>query len=605
MSIIRHILPTVTDLVQWEDKGDASMNRLSASELFDKLDDYEEVEGVRKYPNGFNYCGMLMKSRAKKVKVSNILANGNHTIKSEFASLRNKNEQGQVTHCMNGLLRTFNEFQYFTGLEEIIEMGVFRVQTSFNTAYRDGEQILEEITFPQSLYAFSGHSGREGFEKVNLKKVTYTGLHNPNTSKAYSHAELFTNVVEEVHIPNREFWFLFHFAFSGNPMYKGFTKLIDDSTGEEITNLGKIPESVTTLYACFTNAGNVTDNNFQLPSHIKSLSNSCFYNNSSIVDMDLTNVTSIGERVFQYCKSLNKVVWIPGSTHIPLYTFADSSLTTLEGIDRIKTVGNYAFRSCTGLTLEHFPESLESIGSYAFDKCKQQAYRKIYSEKLTTVGLYNAIYGLVGQNVESIEFPNLTSWGGETLLGNLKSLKTVKMPLVKSFSGYTNGNYNFWSDTSALGVFYNDTALEDIDMSSATYLGVKCFYGCANLTLNELPSDLETIHTKCFKGCTSLVDVTIGDKIKAIYPGAFMGCSNLKTIRIKATTPPTLKPNCESNGDSFYEYINGVRIWKYYYPRGDHFPKENEGFKIVVPEGCAEKYKAADVWAEYADYISE
>ena len=59
------------------------------------------------------------------------------------------------------------------------------------------------------------------------------------------------------------------------------------------------------------------------------------------------SVTSIGQNAFRYCSGLTSVT-IPNS---------------------VTSIGGYAFGDCSGLTSVTIPNSVTSIGDYAFDLC--------------------------------------------------------------------------------------------------------------------------------------------------------------------------------------------------------------------------------------------
>ncbi|MBQ7467066.1 MAG: leucine-rich repeat domain-containing protein, partial [Clostridia bacterium] len=84
-------------------------------------------------------------------------------------------------------------------------------------------------------------------------------------------------------------------------------------------------------------------------------------------------------------------------TTIPAYLFygpgaADApKLTSVNFGSGLKSIGNYAFRYCTGLTSLEFPSTLTSIGSYAFQYCT--GLTKVYipsSVTTITAGSYSA-----------------------------------------------------------------------------------------------------------------------------------------------------------------------------------------------------------------------
>jgi len=81
-------------------------------------------------------------------------------------------------------------------------------------------------------------------------------------------------------------------------------------------------------------------------------------------------VTSIGEKAFKGCTGLI-LVSIPASvTSIGNFAFNDcSNLISIIIPSSVREIGNAAFRDCTSMTSLAISEGVASIGEYAFDHC--------------------------------------------------------------------------------------------------------------------------------------------------------------------------------------------------------------------------------------------
>ena len=93
-----------------------------------------------------------------------------------------------------------------------------------------------------------------------------------------------------------------------------------------------------------------------------------------------------------------------------------------------------------------------------------------------------------------------------------------------------------------------------------------------------IPDGIITIGDFAFEG-REMASITIPASVTSIGKYAFSRNSSLKTIILKCTTPPTFSNSC--------------------------IPDPAEGMVITVPAGCGDAYKAAEDWADYADYITE
>lgn len=151
-----------------------------------------------------------------------------------------------------------------------------------------------------------------------------------------------------------------------------------------------------------------------------------------------------------------------------------------------------------------------------------------------------------------------------------------------------------------------DGTLTDLtaeDLAGLTVIRANCFRNCESLKSIEIPEGVVEIQTYAFSDCHSLgtvilpdslttigiaafgwvygalVELTIPKNVKEIQRNAFQATRTLKTITLKPTTPPTLGTGAFLEADVLES--------------------------IIVPTGCAETYKAATNWSEYADLIVE
>jgi hypothetical protein len=124
-----------------------------------------------------------------------------------------------------------------------------------------------------------------------------------------------------------------------------------------------------------------------------------------------------------------------------------------------------------------------------------------------------------------------------------------------NYSAFGIGKYSYTKSGSTY--CYCVTAIHNF--GSMKKIPEYAFYQCAKISHLELPSHI----------------TSIGEY-------AFFGCAGLPSITILATTPPTVTDNSFPTGS---EYENPI--------------------PIIVPKGCANAYKTAAGWSQYADYIVE
>jgi len=88
------------------------------------------------------------------------------------------------------------------------------------------------------------------------------------------------------------------------------------------------------------------------------------------LDFGSGSVTSIGNHVFSYCKSLTSIT-IPNSvTSIGRKAFQNcTSLENIDIPDSVTSIDDNAFYSCSSLTSITIPDGVIKIGKYAFYNC--------------------------------------------------------------------------------------------------------------------------------------------------------------------------------------------------------------------------------------------
>lgn len=78
-------------------------------------------------------------------------------------------------------------------------------------------------------------------------------------------------------------------------------------------------------------------------------------------------VVGISSSAFADCDMLTSLILPESVTSIGDYAFDSCSKLTKIEMPGVKTIGHWAFRYCTSLENVNFPEGLESIGNYCFD----------------------------------------------------------------------------------------------------------------------------------------------------------------------------------------------------------------------------------------------
>ena len=363
-----------------------------------------------------------------------------------------------------------------------------------------------------------------------------------------------------------------------------------------------------------------------IPANATTIGNSAFEQCASLISIDIPdNVETIGTAVFWGCSSLTTVTFEKGS--------------------QLKTIGggsSYygAFSYCTALTSIEIPASVETIGASAFKGCSKLATVTFEKEsQLKTIGGgYSEpnYYGVFSDctALTSIEIPASVETIEAAAFQYCSSLATVtfeKGSQLKTIGGgdfpsYYYGAFSYCSSLTSIEIpasvetikasaFKGCSSLATVTFENGSqlktigggYPSSGTFADCTALTSIEIPASVETIEAAAFKGCSSLATVTFekGSQLKTIggggssYYGAFGQLKNLMTVDMSACT------QVKTIGESAFDGDSELRLFKIGTETPptcgrDAFSGINPYSVLKVPSGCADAYKAAKDWNNFA-----
>ena len=227
------------------------------------------------------------------------------------------------------------------------------------------------------------------------------------------------------------------------------------------------------------------------------------------------SVTSIGNEAFRGCTGLTSIT-IPSSvTSIGWYAFdCCTGLTSITIGNSVTSIGERAFNGCTDLTSITIPKSVTSIGDYAFSGCSALTSITIPSS-VTSIGDY-AFFGCIG----------LTSIKVEE--GNTK------------YDSRDNCNAIIETATNTLIAGCNATTIP----KSVTSIGGSAFYYCTGLTSITIPNSVTSIGNWAFGGCSGLTSITLSwdDPTNCTYGSSMLyGVPTSATLYVPAGTKALYK----------------------------------------------------------------
>ena len=182
-----------------------------------------------------------------------------------------------------------------------------------------------------------------------------------------------------------------------------------------------------------------------------------------------------------------------GSVAIP------SQVTYNNNTYDVTSIGESAFRGCSGLTSITIPNSVTSIGESAFYNCSGLTSVTI-GNSVTSIGS-SAFSGCSG--LTSVTIPNSVTSIGESAFYYCSGLTSVTIP------------------------------------NSVTSIGNSAFYKCSGLTSVTIPNSVKSIGESAFYYCSGLTSVTIGYCVTKIQDKAFANCEELMDVYCLARKVPT------------------------------------------------------------------
>ena len=356
-----------------------------------------------------------------------------------------------------------------------------------------------------------------------------------------------------------------------------------------------IPNSVTTIgskafYACskitsLTIGNNVISIGSQafrsckgltsvtIPNSVTTIGSSAFAYCRGLISVSISkSVTSIGKDVFYNCNHLNYISVESGNTVFDSRDNCNaiiqtSTNTLISGCknttipNNVISIGEGAFRGCTGMATITIPNSVSVIGSWAFS-----------GSGLTSVTIGNSVKD-IGRcafrkcsNLTSVTIPNSVTSIDKGAFTDCSSLTSIHISDIAAWCNVSFGSFGYeyiYSDESSHPDYYylfddsdedyychevsyvsnplyyahhlyiNGTEIKNLIIpNSVTNIGDYAFYNCSGLTSVTIPNSITFLGERAFDGCSSLTSVIIGNSVTSIGDYAFHDCSGLTSVNI-------------------------------------------------------------------------
>ena len=286
---------------------------------------------------------------------------------------------------------------------------------------------------------------------------------------------------------------------------------------------------------------------------------------------------------FSGCANMTSIPRIPFAITMASESFEDCLNLTVGVLPPNTCYVQESFEGCEKLKIGIIPNGVTTLRS-TFSGC---TLLESVIMPDTVTGLYGTFSGC--EELKRITIPDGVTRIDASTFSGCRKLESMKLPSNLTYIG----SYAFSSCQSIKEIviphtvrtidryaFYNCSSLEKVTiLGNVSEIPYSVFYGCSSLKSVELPQSVTTILNGAFEACSSLRDIIIPANVNKILYSVFKGCSSLSIVTMMSEIPPTLRDT------TFSECLNLTQI--------------------IVPKGCADAYKTAAYWSEYADIIVE
>ena len=259
-----------------------------------------------------------------------------------------------------------------------------------------------------------------------------------------------------------------------------------------------------------------------------------------------------------------------GVVHIPAY-YRPNATSAYLPITEIGSASDYDDGAFEGTTISavHIPETVKSIGSYAFFDCTSLASASIGAGVMSIGdGAFNSCTSLA-----SITLPAGVTAIGSNAFFNCTGLATVtfaegfSMSIGDWFRYSSIITVNIPASVTAISgsAFVDCTSLTRVTFAEGSQLqsiGSNAFNNCTSLTGITIPTGVTSISYGAFAGCTSLTEITIPASVTSISQSAFFGWTSSQTITVQGKANQTIADAAwgsgwRSNCNAKINYVGG------------------------------------------------
>ena len=308
-----------------------------------------------------------------------------------------------------------------------------------------------------------------------------------------------------------------------------------------------------------------------------SYSGQLYINNMPVTYLEIPyGVTEIKPYSFAGCSNVSSISIPETVTTIGDYAFEYSGFSYVQIPNSVVNIGKRAFENCWQLTYVMIPNSVKNIGEGAFANCQGLTDVLYLPEGLETIEDYT--FETCWQLTEVV-IPSSVKHIGRWAFSNCFGLEKLVVPesletVGKSaFAGAGNGGDYFY-DVQINEVSINDFSAWcniDFENENSNPLQNSIFLNGEYEANVIIPDGVEEIKKYAFYICSPLVSVKIPQSVTEIGDYAFWKCEHLREIYCESDEPAAI-------GDKVFDDYSAT---------------------LYVPLGSKERYQAADNWSNF------
>lgn len=310
----------------------------------------------------------------------------------------------------------------------------------------------------------------------------------------------------------------------------------------------------------------------------------------------LFSVTAIGDSAFYRCNKVTSVTLPNSIKSIGEYAFFNCPITSIEIPNHIISIGTSAF-CLSNLASVNIPNSVVSIGSHAFLGCEMTSVIIPRSVNNLGYGVFQRCNNLISIHVDNdntiydsrddcnaiIETSSNTLIEGCNSTVIPKSVTTIGQRAFCERSNITTISIPDNVTSIAEHAFGGCSGLTSITIpNSVTTIGEYAFSGLWRLTSVTIPNSVISIGKSAFGGNTSVETIIIGENVEYIDTYALDMSRFLVDVFCYAKNPPEA-----TNAFYYAEYGIGKKLMI------------GEKTVLHVPEGSVEAYKSTFPWSKF------